>query len=41
LRATLALLLLHVTEVISTDKLLDEVWDNGRPPPAARASLQD
>jgi YVTN family beta-propeller protein len=37
--ALLALLLLHANEVVSTDRLLDEVWDE-RPPRTALKSLQ-
>jgi DNA-binding SARP family transcriptional activator/predicted ATPase len=39
-RALLAALLLRTGEVASTDRLLDDLWGE-RPPPAARASLQN
>jgi DNA-binding SARP family transcriptional activator len=39
-RALLALLLLHANEVVSTGKLVDELWGE-RPPPTATASLQN
>jgi DNA-binding SARP family transcriptional activator len=39
-RALLALLLLHANEVVSTGKLVDELWGE-HPPPAATASLQN
>jgi DNA-binding SARP family transcriptional activator len=38
-RAVLAVLLLHVNEVVSADRLVEEAWD-GRPPPGARGTLQ-
>lgn len=38
-RSLLALLLLHANEVVSSDRLLDEVWHDARPDGAAR-SLQ-
>jgi DNA-binding SARP family transcriptional activator len=40
LRALLAYLLLHANEVISTDRLIDEVW-GPTPPKTAGASLQN
>jgi DNA-binding SARP family transcriptional activator len=39
-RALLALLLLHVGEVVSTDQLIEELWA-GKPPPTARDALQN
>ncbi|MGL6280110.1 MAG: BTAD domain-containing putative transcriptional regulator, partial [Gaiella sp.] len=39
-RALVALLALHVGETVSTDKLLDELWD-GRPPPTALSALRN
>ena len=39
-RGVLALLLLHANEVVSTDKLIDEVW-GARPPKSVDASLQN
>jgi len=39
-RALLALLLLRVGEVVSTDRLIDELWA-GKPPKAALGSLQN
>jgi DNA-binding SARP family transcriptional activator len=39
-RSLLALLLLHVGEVVSTDRLVDELWA-GKPPKAAVGSLQN
>jgi DNA-binding SARP family transcriptional activator len=39
-RALLALLLLHAGEVVSTDRLIEELWA-GRPPKAAVGSLQN
>lgn len=39
-RALLALLLLHAGRVVSTDTLLDQLWD-GRPPRTAATSLQN
>ena len=39
-RALLALLALHAGETVSTDKLLDELW-NGRRPPTALSSLRN
>jgi DNA-binding SARP family transcriptional activator len=39
-RALLALLLLNVNEPVSTDRLVDELW-NGEPPKTAVASLQN
>jgi DNA-binding SARP family transcriptional activator len=38
-RKLLAILLLRANEVVSTDRLIDEVWD-GRPPPTAAKALQ-
>ena len=38
-RALLALLLLHPNEVVSTDRLIDELW-GGAPPPTAAKSVQ-
>lgn len=40
LRALLAVLLLRVGEVVSTDELIEVTW-NGRPPKTARAALQN
>jgi DNA-binding SARP family transcriptional activator/class 3 adenylate cyclase len=37
-RAVLAILLLHANEVVSTDRLMDDLW--GRPPETAKAALQ-
>src|SRR5919205_110140 len=37
-RALLALLLVHEGEVVSRDRLIDELW-HGRPPPGAAQSL--
>ena len=37
-KAVLAILLLHANEVVSTDRLMDDLW--GRPPDTARAALQ-
>jgi DNA-binding SARP family transcriptional activator len=34
-RALLALLLLHANEVVSTDRLVDDLWGE-QPPPTAR-----
>src|SRR4029077_4187054 len=39
-RSLLALLLLHAGEVVSTDRLVEELWA-GRPPKAAVGSLQN
>jgi len=39
-RGVLALLLLHANEVVSTDRLIDEVW-GARPPTTVDASLQN
>ncbi|MGE5689439.1 MAG: BTAD domain-containing putative transcriptional regulator [Pseudomonadota bacterium] len=39
-RALLALLVLHAQHVLSTDRLLDELW-HGEPPPTAATSLQN
>jgi DNA-binding SARP family transcriptional activator/nucleotide-binding universal stress UspA family protein len=39
LRALLTLLLLHVNEPVSTDRLLDALWPEG-PPPSGAAALQ-
>jgi len=39
-RGVLALLLLHANEVVSTDRLIDEVW-GARPPNTVDASLQN
>ena len=39
-RSVLALLLLHAGEVVSTDRLVEEVWA-GKPPKAAVGSLQN
>ncbi len=39
-RSLLALLLLHAGEVVSTDRLVDELWA-GKPPKAAIGSLQN
>ena len=38
-RALLAILLLHANEVVSSDRLIEELW-GGRPPETARKSLQ-
>jgi DNA-binding SARP family transcriptional activator len=38
-RALLAVLLLHANEVVSTDKLVDELWGEA-PPPTARNLIQ-
>jgi DNA-binding SARP family transcriptional activator len=38
-RALLALLLLHANEVVSSDRLLDELWD-GAPPASGATALQ-
>ena len=38
-RAVLAVLLLHPNEVVSVDRLVDDVW-SGEPPPSAVATLQ-
>jgi DNA-binding SARP family transcriptional activator len=38
-RALLALLILHAGEVISADRLIDELWGEG-PPPTATTALQ-
>jgi DNA-binding SARP family transcriptional activator/tetratricopeptide (TPR) repeat protein len=35
-RALLAVLLLHANEVVSTDRLVDELWGEDRPPTAAK-----
>jgi DNA-binding SARP family transcriptional activator len=39
-RGVLALLLLHPNEVVSTDRLIDEIW-GPRPPKSVEASLQN
>jgi DNA-binding SARP family transcriptional activator len=39
-RALLALLLLHAREVVSGDRLLEDLW-GGRPPPTAKDALQN
>jgi DNA-binding SARP family transcriptional activator len=39
-RALLALLLLHAGEVVSSDRLIDELW-SGKPPKAAAGSLRN
>ena len=39
-RAVLAMLVLHANEVVSTDRLLDELWD-GDPGPGATTTLQE
>jgi DNA-binding SARP family transcriptional activator/tetratricopeptide (TPR) repeat protein len=36
-RALLAILLLHANEVVSTDRLIDELWDRDAPESAAKA----
>src|SRR6266705_4992730 len=38
-RMLLAILLLHANEVVSTDRLIEALWD-GHPPPTAAKSLQ-
>ena len=38
-RALLAILLLHANEVVSADRLIDDLWGE-RPPPAALRTLQ-
>ena len=38
-RALLAILLLHANEVVSADKLIDELWGE-TPPPTAAKTLQ-
>src|SRR5919198_2202673 len=38
-RALLALLLLHANEVVSRDRLIEELW-RGAPPPAAETTLR-
>jgi YVTN family beta-propeller protein len=38
-RALLAILLLHANEVVSTDRLIDELW-GASPPPSASGTLQ-
>ena len=38
-RALLALLILHAGEVISADRLIDELWGES-PPPTATTALQ-
>jgi DNA-binding SARP family transcriptional activator len=38
-RKLLAILLLHPNEVVSTDRLIDELWGE-RPPPTAAKALQ-
>src|SRR3984885_13672121 len=38
-RALLAVLLLHANEVVSADRLIDDLWGE-RPPPAATKALQ-
>src|SRR5262245_22811840 len=39
-RAVLAVLLLHANEVVSSDRLIDDLWGD-RPPRAARAQIQN
>ena len=39
-RALLALLLIHRNELLSTDRLIEELWDE-RPPPSAAKILQN
>ena len=39
-RALLALLLVHANEVVSTDRILDELWGE-EPPRTAATSLQN
>jgi DNA-binding SARP family transcriptional activator/predicted ATPase len=39
-RALLAALLIRVGEVVSTDRLIDDLWDES-PPPAAKGALQN
>jgi DNA-binding SARP family transcriptional activator len=39
LRTLLAVLLLHANEVVSTDRLIDEIWGDD-PPPTADKALQ-
>ena len=38
-RALLALLLVHANELVSSERLIDELW-SGRPPPSAQKALQ-
>ena len=38
-RSVLAILLVHANEVVSADRLMEELW-SGRPPPSAAMSLQ-
>jgi DNA-binding SARP family transcriptional activator/streptogramin lyase len=38
-RALLALLLVHANELVSSDRLIEELW-SGRPPPSAQKALQ-
>ncbi len=38
-RALLAILLLHANELVSSDRLIEELWA-GQPPPSARKTLQ-
>ena len=38
-RVLLAVLLLHANEVVSADRLIDDLW-GARPPPAALKALQ-
>ena len=39
-RAVLAMLLLHAGEVVSTDRLIDEIWGE-RPPKTVNAYIQN
>ena len=39
-RAVLAMLLLHAREVVSTDRLIDEIWGE-RPPKTVDAYIQN
>src|ERR1051326_7859239 len=39
-RALLAILALHPAKAVSSDELIDELWD-GRPPPTASKALQN
>ena len=36
-RALLALLALHAREIVATDRLIDELWGDSRPPTAPKA----
>ena len=38
-QALLAVLLLHANEVVSSERLIDELWGEG-PPPTARKAVQ-